>query len=50
MTEDKDKRKNPDQDTDHHGDLDGSSEAVPQWAGDDQIPVIQDVRHSFRMI
>jgi len=36
-----DKRNDPDHDTHHHRDLDGSSEAVPQWAGDDQIPVIQ---------
>ncbi len=36
------RRKEPDHDTDHHRGLDGSSEVVPQWAGDDQKPAIQD--------
>ena len=38
----KDNRKDPDHNTDQHRDLDGSSEAVPQWMGNDQIPVMQD--------
>ena len=33
--------KDPDHNTDKHRGLDGSSEAVPQWTGNDQIPVIQ---------
>lgn len=36
-----DKGNGPDQNTHHHRDLDGPFEAVPQWPGDDQIPVAQ---------
>ena len=41
-TEEANKDQDPDHDTDKQRDLDVSSEAVPQWAGDDQIPVKQD--------
>lgn len=37
-----DERKGPGNNTDHERDMDGSSEAVPQWLGDGQIPVTQD--------
>lgn len=36
--EDVSESKGPDHGTDHQGHLDGSLEAVPQRAGDDQVP------------
>ena len=41
-TEETEKDQGPDHDTHKQRDLEVSSEAVPQWAGDDQIPVKQD--------
>lgn len=39
---DVDKRKGPDHNGDQHRDFDCSSEAVPQWPDDDQVPVKRD--------
>ena len=43
-----DRRKDPDHNTENNRELDGVSEAIPQWTGDEQIPVKQDEHTVFK--